>query len=99
MNKTEILDAIRRMAAANDGKPPGSQRIATEIGLRKADWYPNLWVRWGDAVREAGLQPNSLLVALPDEALITKYIVLIRQLGRFPIESRSGSANAASTIG
>jgi hypothetical protein len=44
-------------------------------------------VRWGDAVREAGLQPNSFIVALPDEALITKHIVLIQQLGRFPIES------------
>ena len=51
MNKTEILDAIRRIAASNNGLAPGSQRMATELGLRKADWYPNLWVRWGDAVR------------------------------------------------
>jgi len=87
MTKTEILDSIRRIAAANNGKAPGSQRLATETGLRKSDWYPKFWVRWGDAVREAGLQPNSFIVALPDEALITKHIVLIRQLGRFPIES------------
>jgi hypothetical protein len=87
MNKAEILDSIRDMAAANGGKAPGFQRLATETGLRKSDWYPKLWVRWGDAVREAGLQPNSFIVAEPDEALITKHIDLIRQLGRFPIES------------
>src|SRR5712671_153776 len=82
MNKAEILDSIRRIAAASNGKAPGSQRLATEAGLRKSDWYPKFWVRWGDAVREAGLQPNSFIVALPDEALIIKHIVLIRQLGR-----------------
>lgn len=87
MNKAEILDSIRRIAAANKGKAPGSQRLATETGLRKVDWYPKLWVRWSDAVREAGLQPNSLAVALPDEVLISKLVTLIRRLGRFPIES------------
>jgi hypothetical protein len=87
MTKAEILDSIRRFAATNNGKAPGSQRLGTEVGLRKVDWYPKLWVRWSDAVREAGLQPNSLAVALPDEVLIAKLVVLIRQLGRFPIES------------
>lgn len=87
MNKVEILESIRRIAAANNGKAPGSQRLATEIGLRKSDWYPNFWVRWSDAIREAGLQPNSFTVAPPDEDLINKHIVLIRELGRFPIES------------
>jgi hypothetical protein len=87
MNKSEILDSIRRIAAANSGKAPGSQRVATETGLRRADWYPKLWVRWSDAVREAGLQPNSLTAAASDEDLINRHIALIRQLRRFPIES------------
>jgi hypothetical protein len=87
MNKAEILDSIRRVAAANKGKAPGSQRLATEIGLREVDWYPKLWVRWSDAARDAGLEPNSLSVALTDEVLISKLLILIRQLGRFPIES------------
>lgn len=79
----EILDSIRRFAAANNGKAPGSQRLGTEVGLSKVDWYPKLWVRWSDAVREAGLRPNSQAVALPDEVLIAKLVVLIRRLGRF----------------
>lgn len=87
MNKSEILDSIRRLAAASNGKAPGSQRVATETGIRRSDWYPKLWVRWSDAVREAGLRPNSLTVAPSDEDLIKRHIVLIRKLGRFPIES------------
>jgi hypothetical protein len=87
MTKTDILDLIRRMATLNGGKAPGSQLFASETGLRKSDWYPKLWVRWGDAVREAGLQPNSFVVAPPEEELICRYITLIRKLGRFPIES------------
>jgi hypothetical protein len=87
MTKTEILNSIRRIAADNGGKAPGSQRVATETGMRKSDWYPKLWVRWSDAVREAGLEPNSLAAAPSDAELIKKHIAIIRQLDRFPIEA------------
>lgn len=40
MTKVDILNAIRRIAVENGGKPPGSQRVATETGTRKFDWYP-----------------------------------------------------------
>lgn len=86
MNKQEILDAIRRGAALNECKAPGSQKLASEIGLRKSDWYPKHWLRWSDAVREAGCEPNSLSAPIEMNLLIAKYIDLIRELGRFPIE-------------
>lgn len=86
MNKQQILVEIRRLTAANEGRPPGSQRFHSETGLRKSDWYPRLWLRWGDAIREAGLQPNALSAAFPREHLIEQYIALIRELDRFPIE-------------
>jgi hypothetical protein len=86
MDKQEIKSELRRIAAENGGKAPGFQRFARETGLRKSDWYPHLWLRWGDAVSEAGLQPNALLTAYDICHLIEKYIELIRELGRFPIE-------------
>lgn len=86
MNKAQILDAIRRMAATNGGKAPGSQRFESEMGLGKADWYPKYWLRWGDAIREAGCEPNSLSTSFGEEFLIQKYVDLTRELGRFPIE-------------
>lgn len=86
MDKQEILAEIRRIAKECGGKAPGVQRFASETGLRKSDWYPNLWLRWGDAINEAGCQPNDLISAYDTNFLIKKYIELIRELGYFPIE-------------
>lgn len=86
MNKSDILNSILRIATDNGGKAPGSQRVATETGMRKSDWYPKLWVRWSDALREAGLEPNVLNTAPQVADLINRHIEIIRQLGRFPIE-------------
>ena len=86
MIKQEILSEIKRIAEQCDGKAPGFQRFAAETGVRKSDWYPNLWLRWGDAISEAGCQPNAFIAAYDNNFLITKYIELIRDLGHFPIE-------------
>lgn len=86
MNKQEIISEIKRISKECDGKAPGFQRFAAETGVRKSDWYPNLWLRWGDAIIEAGCQPNDFIVAYDTDFLITKYIELIRDLGHFPIE-------------
>ncbi len=86
MNRDEILNAIRRIAAANGGKAPGSQRVQTETGLTKSNWYPDLWQRWGDAVRDAGLEGNTLCKAFDPNTLVRKYVDLALELGHFPIE-------------
>jgi len=86
MEKQHILDLIRSLAAKNLGKAPGAQRFTSLTGIGKSEWYPKLWLRWGDAIREAGFQGNSLSRAFSQELLIRKYIELIRELGRFPIE-------------
>ncbi len=86
MEKAQILDAIRRLAATNGVKALGSQRFESETGLGKADWYPKYWLRWGDAIREAGCEPNSFSTSFSEEFLIQKYVGLALELGRFPIE-------------
>lgn len=86
MNKQEIISEIKRITNESNGKAPGFQRFATETGLRKTDWYPHLWLRWGDAIKEAGCQPNVFSTAYDTNFLITKYIELIRELGHFPLE-------------
>lgn len=84
--KEQILDLIRRLAVQNEGKAPGSERFKSFTGVGRSEWYPKLWLRWGDAVREAGFQGNELSRSLGHELLIQKYIALIRELRRFPIE-------------
>jgi len=86
MTKSEIPVAIRQIAAANGERAPGSTRVATETGRRKVDCYPKYWARWGDAVREAGLQPNALTVATPEADLITDCIGAAMRSGLIPTE-------------
>ena len=72
------------MAGANGGKPPGRRRFAQETGIKDFDWEGKHWVRWSDAVREAGFEPNRLQSSYDEGFLIEKFIELIRDLGHFP---------------
>jgi len=86
MDKDEIISEIKRIAKKSNGKAPGFQKFSTETGLRKSDWYPNIWLRWGDAIIESGYQPNNYNTAYDTDFLIKKYIYFIRELNHFPIE-------------
>jgi hypothetical protein len=86
MDKTKFLEEIKRIATNNQGQAPGWQAFASATGLRKSDWYPHLWLRWGDALTEAGCVPNEFQTKISDDDLVEKYIQLVRELGRFPVE-------------
>jgi hypothetical protein len=84
VSKQRILEEIRRTAAENGGIAVGKARFESETGIKFHDWYGRYWARWGDAVREAGLQPNDMQVALSDADILPRLVVLIRELGRYP---------------
>src|SRR3989338_7346 len=85
MNKQHILEEIKRTAKENEGIPLGTQRFFSATGVKRSDWYGKHWVRWGDAVREAGFTPNQFTKAYDKELLVKKLVALTRELGRFPI--------------
>ncbi len=87
MNKEHILAEIKRTAALNGGVALGLGRFFQETGIKESDWKGKLWARWGDAVKEAGLAPNTLQVAYEDEWLIAKYAMLVRELKKLPVVS------------
>lgn len=80
MDKQEIIDEIMRAAKLNNGKALGVQRFEKETGIKKSDWYPYHWLRWSDAIKEAGLVPNQLNTAFSKEVVIEKLIVLIKEI-------------------
>lgn len=84
MDKEAIIKEIQRTAKENGGIPLGSQRFANETGIKKSDWYGKYWATWGDAVKEAGFEPNVFVTAVNIELLIRKFIEFIRDIGRFP---------------
>lgn len=85
MDKQFILSEIKRTAEANAGVPMGRDRFSQETGIRANDWEGKLWARWGDAVREAGFEPNAMTSAYAADDLIHTLIALMRELGHFPV--------------
>ncbi len=85
MDKQHILDEIRRTARANGGQALGHRRFATETGIGWHDWHGKYWVRWGDAVQEAGVEPNTRDGAYEEEYLLKRLLDLTRELGRVPV--------------
>lgn len=93
--KQDIIDALHRTAKENNGKPLGRDRFERETGISPYDWA-KYWARFGDAQKEAGLTPNQLQAAYPDEFLIEKIVGLARKIKKFPnyseieVAARSG---------
>ncbi len=85
MEKRQVIGEIQRIASANNGQPPGRERFEQESGIRVADWYPHLWLRWGDALQEAGFRPNHLAAKLDRSLILDRYASLVRELGRVPL--------------
>jgi Meiotically up-regulated gene 113 len=85
MDKQEIIDEISRTAKLNNGKALGQERFERETGIKKSNWYPYHWLRWSDAIKEAGLIPNQLSTATSKDFAIEKLIGLIQEIGRFPV--------------
>jgi hypothetical protein len=86
MDKQRILDEIKRTAEANGGTPLGTARFSRETGIKVSDWRGKIWSKWGDALLEAGYQPNRLQTAYDDGFLIESFIGLARDLGRLPVD-------------
>jgi hypothetical protein len=84
MKKEQILEEIKRTAAANDGKPLGQGRFENKTGIKKTDWYGKFWARWNDALREAGFSANQLQAAYGKNELLDKYAQYVLELGRLP---------------
>lgn len=84
MDKEHILQEIKRTAEKNGGKPLGSQKFASETGIKKSEWIGKFWARWGDALRDAGFVPNEFQAAYDDSDLLEKYALLSQELGKLP---------------
>jgi hypothetical protein len=86
VEKEEIVREIRRTAEENGGRPLGWRRFETETGISYSDWCGKHWVRWSDAVRDAGFGPNQFVSAYEDGELLEKLAELARELGHLPVD-------------
>lgn len=70
MDKQHILAEIKRTAEANGGVPLGLEKFFQKTGIKRSDWSGIHWVRWGDAIQEAGFTANHLQGAYNEEYLL-----------------------------
>src|SRR5688572_15936545 len=85
MTKQHILDELKRVAKRMGGVAPGRLRFQTETGIKESDWRGRYWIRWNEAVKEAGLTPNQKTEGYDDDLLVAKLISFARELGHFPL--------------
>jgi len=84
VTKAHILAEIARTAKANKGVPLGVRRFYAETGVKVTDWLGKYWSKWGDAISEAGLTPNTLQAGYSEAHLLNLLASFARELGRFP---------------
>jgi hypothetical protein len=87
VNKETILKEIRRLAATNGGVAPGRLALETETGIRESAWKGVYWVKWNEAVKEAGLEPNKMVTAYSKEQLLEALGQLAKEIGHIPTEA------------
>jgi hypothetical protein len=85
VTRAHIIDEINRTAEANAGQPLGRQRFYAETGIKETDWSGKYWVRWRNALREAGYPPNQFQSAHSEELILEKLAAFISELGNFPV--------------
>lgn len=55
-------------------------------GIRMSEWYGIHWRSWGDALTEAGYEPNEKQGKLSSDEVLKKYAEAVRHFGRIPAE-------------
>lgn len=82
-----IIREIKRMAAEKGGQAPGVAAFANATGITMGKWRGVYWARWGDALKEAGLESNKLVGRRDSSEMIRKVGDLCRMLGKVPTNS------------
>lgn len=87
IDKEHILSEIKRTADENGGRPLGLERFAKVTGINPHDWYGVHWTKWGDALIQAGFEPNEWQGAYNPDMLLACMTELIEELGHFPTQA------------
>jgi hypothetical protein len=85
--REDVLSEIRRLAAAANGQPPGQNLFSNETGIASHKWRGVFWAKWGDALIEAGFEPNNWQAKSDTAQLLERFAELALTIGRIPTNS------------
>ena len=81
--RDEIIREIQRLTAES-GQAPGQKAFARDTGIHEHQWRGKFWARWGDALKDAGFQPNEWTSRLDKNGVLLGLIGACRYYGRVP---------------
>lgn len=81
--RERILSEIKQLAI-EIGRPPGKTIFQRRSGIAPHQWLGKFWSTWGDALREAGFEPNSMQEKLDSDSLLRAVADASIALGHFP---------------
>lgn len=81
-----IIQEIQRLAKIN-GQAPGQSLFASETGIAQHQWRGRFWSRLGDALIDAGFQPNKWTGRSETINILSGMVVACRHYGRIPTYS------------
>jgi hypothetical protein len=85
MSIPELIKLRGQLDSMHGGAPLGIARFEAKTGVKSSDWMGKFWVRWGDALVEAGFRPNALQGPRSDDDLLESLALFARELGHFPV--------------
>ena len=80
--RERVLGEIRRIVAES-GNVPGIKAFEQATGIMRREWTGKVWARWGDAIKEAGFEPNVLNERIDSELILEKVAECCLELGRW----------------
>ena len=99
-SREEIINEIRKLAAMNNGEPPGRRLFRRRTNIHPAEWQGGYWAIWSDALKEAGFQPNLKTEKLDEEFMLIKLAEACRHFDKFPsmVMSVSGASRTRRDV-
>jgi len=82
-----ILSEIKRLASENGGTAPGQNVFTKATGISTAKWRGIHWLRWSDALAEAGFAANAWNKKTETNDVVRQIAELTRELRRLPTRS------------
>jgi hypothetical protein len=89
---------VEAEAAARENLKNAYQRVRACHRNKVFGVVSTHWLRWGEALADAGYAPNLLQTRASDEVIVEKYIGLTREISKLPVAGeirRKASRNAA----
>lgn len=84
LDREEIIEAIKQAAKRNGNKPLGREAFEKQTGIKIYECIGVYWLKWSDALKEAGFSPNTFNKRKDAEVIIEKIIEAVRYYKKIP---------------